>query len=97
MPDDTKKKDLKNWLRSIEDSFAELIIPVDAEVAKKWGAMRASAQARGYNISVVDGLLAATCSTYRLTLVTRNEKDFAVTGIEVLNPWGKLNNQISLE
>ncbi len=87
LPDNTKKKDLETWLRSIEDSFAELIIPVDAEVAKKWGAMRASAQAKGYNISVVDGLLAATCSTHRLTLVTRNEKDFTATGIEILNPW----------
>ena len=87
LPDNTKKKDLETWLRSIEDSFAELIIPVDAEVAKKWGAMRASAQAKGYNISVADGLLAATCSTYKLTLVTRNEKDFTATGIEILNPW----------
>ncbi len=87
MPDNTKKKDLEAWLRSIEDSFAELIIPVDAEVAKKWGAMHASAQAKGHNINVVDGLLAATCRTYKLTLVTRNEKDFTATGIEILNPW----------
>ena len=80
-------KDLKTWLRSIEDNYADLIIPVDAEVAKKWGDMRASVQAMGHNISVVDGLLAATCSTYNLTLVTRNEKDFVSTGIEIINPW----------
>ncbi len=49
--------------------------------------MRASAQAKGYNISVVDGLLAATGSTYKLTLLTRNKKDFTATGIEILNPW----------
>ncbi len=88
LPDNLKKKDLGTWLRSIEDSFAELIIPVDAEVAKKWGDMRAYAQAKGHNISVVDGLLAATCSTYKLTLVTRNENDFTATGVEILNPWG---------
>ncbi len=87
LPDNTKKKDLETWLRSIEDSFAELIIPVNSAVAKKWGDMRTSAQDRGHNISVVDGLLAATCSTYKLTLVTRNEKDFTATGIEILNPW----------
>ncbi len=87
LPDNTKKKDLETWLRSVEDSFAELIIPVDTEIAKKWGALRASAQTRGYTISVVDGLLAATCSTYRLALVTRNEKDFTATGVEILNPW----------
>ncbi len=88
LPDNPQKKDLEIWLRSIEDSFSELIIPVDAEVAKKWGAMCAFAQAKGRNISVVDGLLAATCSTYKLTLVTRNEKDFTAAGVEVLNLWG---------
>ncbi len=77
MPDNTKKKELETWLRSIEDSFAALVIPVDTEVAKKCGDMRAYAQAKGHNISVVDGLPAATGSTYKLTLVTRNEKDIS--------------------
>ena len=87
LPDNTKKKDLAIWLRSMEDGFCESIIPVNAEVAKKWGEMRASAQAKGQHISVVDGLLAATCSIYKLTLVTRNEKDFKATGVAVMNPW----------
>ncbi len=65
-----------------------MIIPVDAEIAEKWGDMRASAQAKGYNISVVDGRPAATCSTYKLNLAARNEKGFSATGIEILNPWG---------
>jgi toxin FitB len=49
--------------------------------------MRAAAKGKGQSLSVVDGLIAATCSTYKLTLVTRNEKDFSLTGIEILNPW----------
>ncbi len=32
LPENIKKKDLEAWLRSIEDSFAALVIPVDAEV-----------------------------------------------------------------
>lgn len=87
LPDNAKKKDLEAWLRSIEESYAELIIPVDEVAARIWGDMRAAAQVRGQNLSVVDGLLAATCSTYKLTLVTRNEKDFSLTGIEILNLW----------
>ncbi len=97
LPDNTKKKDLEAWLRSIEDSFAALVILVDAEVAKKWGDMRASAQTRGHNISVVDGLPAATCSTYKLILVTRNEKGFSATGIEILNPWGYFWHLFSID
>lgn len=87
LPDDKKKKDLQAWLSSIEDSFAELILPVDELVAKKWGDMRALLQAKGFTIGVVDGLLAATCYTYKLTLVTKNEKDFSASGIDILNPW----------
>ncbi len=49
--------------------------------------MSACAQAKGHKISVADGLLAATSSIYKLTLVARNEKDFTATGIEVINPW----------
>jgi toxin FitB len=87
LTDDRKKKDLQAWLSRIEESFAELILPVDEIVAKKWGDMRACLQAKGVSISVVDGLLAATCYTNRLTLVTRNEKDFSATGIDIINPW----------
>jgi toxin FitB len=87
LPDNAKRKDLEAWLKSIEESYAELIIPVDEEVASRWADLRAAAQVRGQSLSVVDGLLAATCITYMLTLVTRNEKDFSTTGIEILNPW----------
>jgi toxin FitB len=87
LPDTARKKDLAAWLINIEESYAEVIIPVDEAVAGKWGEMRASARVSGQSLSVADGLIAATCSTYTLTLVTRNEKDFLVTGIEILNPW----------
>ena len=33
------------------------------------------------------GLIAATALRRRLTVVTRNEADFAATGVDLLNPW----------
>ncbi len=36
---------------------------------------------------MIDGLLAATALHHNLTLVTRNTKDVAATGVPVLNPW----------
>jgi hypothetical protein len=38
-------------------------------------------------LPVVDGLLAATARVHDLTLVTRNVKDVARTGINVLDPF----------
>ena len=34
-----------------------------------------------------DSLIAATALEYGLTLVTRNETDFAHAGVRILNPW----------
>jgi len=36
---------------------------------------------------VIDSLIAATALEHNLTLVTRNESDFAETGVSVLNIW----------
>lgn len=38
-------------------------------------------------LPVIDGLLAATASVRSLTLVTRNARDIAGTGVAVVNPW----------
>jgi predicted nucleic acid-binding protein len=41
----------------------------------------------------VDGLIAATALHHDLTLVTRNVKDFAGLGVEILNPWEGLSGK----
>jgi predicted nucleic acid-binding protein len=38
-------------------------------------------------LAVVDGVIAATALHNDLTIVTRNLKDFAGLGVEMLNPW----------
>jgi len=87
LPENAKRNDLEDWLRSIENSFNDMIIPIDEKIAGRWGEMRAAARARGNSLSVIDGLLAATCDIYELILVTRNEKDFEATGIRINNTW----------
>ncbi len=75
---------LNAWLETELPAWAEdRILPVDADVADTWGRL----MARPERIPAVDGLIAATALRYRLTVVTRNEADFAATGVELLNPW----------
>lgn len=73
---------LERWLREVERSFGERILPVDGLVADVWGAMSAIRP-----IPVVDGLLAATAKTHGLTLVTRNASDVQGLDAAVLNPF----------
>ena len=45
------------------------------------------AKQQGMPLAVVDGVIAATALHHDLTLVTRNTKDFANLGVDLLNPW----------
>ena len=79
---------LEAWLQAdLPARFRGRILPIDEEIADRWGGISALAAARGRPLPVVDGLLAATALQYHLTLVTRNGSDVAGTGVTTLNPW----------
>ena len=73
---------LERWLGQVEAAFGTRVLGVDNAVADQWGRMSAIRP-----IPVIDGLLAATAVTNRLTLVTRNDRDVAGLGAAVLNPF----------
>jgi predicted nucleic acid-binding protein len=41
---------------------------------------------RGKALAIMDGLLAATALEHRRTVISRNVKDFAATGVTIVNP-----------
>ena len=89
LPNASRRVRLEAWLdRDLVLRFAERILPIDQAVADRWGRIAAVALARKAPLPVVDGLLAATALQHNLTLVTRNTKDVAATGVPVFNPWG---------
>ena len=72
------------WLETgLPAWFDDRVLPVDASVADEWGRLAA----RSRNVPAIDGLIAATASRHRLTVITRNEADFAATGVGLFNPW----------
>ncbi len=73
---------LEQWLVGLGEQFTDRIVEVDREIANCWGRLSADPQ-----LPVVDGLLAATAVVRGLTLVTRNTRDVARTGVALVNPW----------
>jgi len=67
--------------------FAEHVLSVTQAIAERWGALDGQRQSAGHPLNMADGLIAATALEHQLTLVTRNEKDFAGLGVALLNPW----------
>ena len=88
LPASQKRTNLQNWLdNDVRTWFAGRILPVTEAIAERWGHLAAAAKLRGMTLAVVDGLIAATSIHHRLTIVTRNVKDFARLDVSILNPW----------
>lgn len=73
---------LSAWIDTTEDDFTDRILGVDKDTATLWGELSA-----GRTRPVFDTLLAATALAHGMTLVTRNTRDVADTGVQILNPW----------
>jgi predicted nucleic acid-binding protein len=88
LPQGTRRTRLETWLEvDLKARFRGRILPVDAEVADRWGLLTAEAKRKGKPLPVIDGLLAATALHHNLTVVSRNASDFARARVAVLNPW----------
>jgi hypothetical protein len=73
---------LEAWVDDIETSFSDRVLPVDVAAARLWGELSARR-----SLPVIDTLIAVTAITRGLTLVTRNTRDVATTGVPLFDPW----------
>jgi predicted nucleic acid-binding protein len=88
LPQAKRRAKLETWLsKGLRSRFAGRILPIDADVADRWGRVTAQARSNDVQLPVIDGLLAATALEHNLTFVTRNTRDVAGVGVLVLNPW----------
>lgn len=87
LPAGRMRNDLDVWYEELRGSFARQTVGSTPEAFVRWGELRARQEARGRTLPLIDGLLAATAIENGLTLVTRNTADFALFGVELLNPW----------
>jgi predicted nucleic acid-binding protein len=86
MPKAHSRRDgMLTWLATLEADYATRILPFDADMAHMFGALLAR---RSGEATLLDVQIAAQALAHDMTLATRNVKDFAWTGVRLVNPWG---------
>lgn len=73
---------LENWLEGLLVEYKDYILDINQDIAQLWGRLRVP-----HPENALDKQIAATALIYDLTVVTRNHKDFAKTGVRILNPF----------
>ena len=76
--------DIEAMLRTV---FEDRILPFDSSAARAFAGIAADRRRMGRPISQADGQIAAIARSRSLAVATRNIRDFADMGIEVIDPW----------
>lgn len=81
--DAAKGRILRMWIETqVMPAFQGRIIAVDASVARRCAGLHVP-DPRPQR----DSLIAATALVHRMTIITRNVRDFEPMGVQLLNPW----------
>jgi hypothetical protein len=76
-----KAIELERWIDRIIATFA--VLPMDGPMFRDWARFMVGKQSH----LAADAMIAATARAHRLTVATRNVKDFIVFGVPVFNPF----------
>lgn len=79
--DPAKAAQIETWLDQVADSYQ--ILPVDGRIFREWARLM---HGRPDQL-LEDAMLAATARIHRLTVVTRNTRDFKLFAVPVFDPF----------
>jgi tRNA(fMet)-specific endonuclease VapC len=83
-----RKESLTTWLNeTLPNRFENRILTLDVSTMVLWGNLVGQLEQNGRPLPAMDSLIAVIALQHSLSLVTRNEKDFAGTGVVIINPW----------
>lgn len=88
LPDGARKQALLDATHAIfDEAFAGQVLSFDHDAADAYAEIAASRRSAGKPISQFDAMIAAIVRSRGASLATRNVKDFAGCGIDVIDPW----------
>jgi toxin FitB len=84
LPKSKRRSKLLDWLEAGIGFLA--MLDFDAETSEHWARLLVELEKKGRAMPLKDSLIAATARQFQLPIATRNSKDFAFAGVEVINP-----------
>lgn len=85
--DAARRAKLQAWVAAIRSRFSGRIVDIDSDIAELAGRLRAGAATQGSPADPIDALIAACGLARGATIATRNVRDFAAFGMNVIDPW----------
>lgn len=79
--DAAKAAELEAWLDEVLASYS--VLPMDASAFRTWAAL----MHRRSDTQMQDAMIAAVAIVHRMTVVTRNTRDFQPFGVRTLDPF----------
>ncbi len=76
--------ELEAWIDLMPARFK--ILPMDHQIFRIWARLMSGKPQQLYS----DGMIAATAKHHKLTVVTRNVRDYRSFGVNLLNPFDPL-------
>ena len=81
---DTLASDIETMLRA---AFENRILAFDSAAARAYAEIASTRRAAGRSVPQADCQIAAIARSRGMTVATRNVRDFAGLGIDVIDPW----------
>jgi len=85
LPDGKRRKHLEAWF---EDGIKRMTcLAWDSATGMRWAQLLADLRKAGCVMPIKDSMIAATALTHKLTVATRNTRDFANAGVHQIDPF----------
>jgi predicted nucleic acid-binding protein len=87
LPRSKRRAELERWFaRGVKRMRC---LPGDAALGLRWATLVADLRRKGRVMPIKDSLIVATALVHDLTVVTRNVRDFAPSGVEICDPFNE--------